>query len=594
MNLILMLLHSLIIWDTEPPETTIDSGPLPLTNQTSATFVFSASEDGVTYQCALDNAPGHDCAGEFITFSNLSEGAHTFSVYAVDGFGNQDLTPAVYNWVIDVTPPETSFASVPPSRTNQPRATFQFSSSEDAVSYVCRLDGNIYAVCSPGSISNAFLAEGPHTLMVSAVDAAGNLDPTPAVYTWVVDLRPPTTTIISQPPGITNASAAYFRMNSNEHGVIYMCRLDDLPLQSSSGVITYDQLSEGVHTFQAYAIDEAGNEDPTPVLYEWTVDTVPPETIIVTSPPGTTNQPNAIFQLASPEEHVSYECALDSGHFEPCSDYITYSSLDEGSHTLIARAHDPAGNVDATPAEHTWTVDFTAPTTVFTAVPPLLTRSAACKFIFSSPSQDVANYECSLNQGEFLPCGTTLSLSLTDGSYTLLVRAYDVASNVESVPATYSWTVDTTPPTAPQVTEPVMDSLIPAHQLVFAGKTEPAADIFIYIGDSLLGAVPSSTTGDWIFRPPEELKPGNYALTTTTRDAAGNISPASITVHFTVEAPQGPAETQGYYGWSCSSPPSSGMAGAWAGIILGSCLLGHGRGRRQTRRDMKHGRENHL
>jgi hypothetical protein len=42
--------------DTTPPETTIDSGPSITTTSTSATFIFSSSEVGSTFECALDGA----------------------------------------------------------------------------------------------------------------------------------------------------------------------------------------------------------------------------------------------------------------------------------------------------------------------------------------------------------------------------------------------------------------------------------------------------------------------------------------------------------------------------------------------------------
>jgi hypothetical protein len=61
------------------------------------------------------------------------------------------------------------------------------------VTFECSLDGSAFAACaSPQSYNN--LASGSHTFQVRARDASGNVDATPATYTWAVDNSPPTTT----------------------------------------------------------------------------------------------------------------------------------------------------------------------------------------------------------------------------------------------------------------------------------------------------------------------------------------------------------------------------------------------------------------
>jgi hypothetical protein len=71
-------------------------------------------------------------------------------------------------------------------------AIFGFSSTEAGSTYQCSLDGAAYAACSsPQSYSG--LASGTHTFGVQAVDAAGNIDPTPALTSWTVSSAPPAT-----------------------------------------------------------------------------------------------------------------------------------------------------------------------------------------------------------------------------------------------------------------------------------------------------------------------------------------------------------------------------------------------------------------
>ena len=90
-------------------------------------------------------------------------------------------------------------------------------------------------------------------------------------------------------------------------------------------------------------------------------DTTPPQTTIASGPPSSTTETTATFALASSEVGSTFECALDLGAFLPCVSPVTYSSLALGAHQLRVRAIDPAGNVDLTPAAHSWTIEAAPP-----------------------------------------------------------------------------------------------------------------------------------------------------------------------------------------------------------------------------------------
>lgn len=79
----------------------------------------------------------------------------------------------------DDNPPRTSIdASFPDGDT----ADFSYTASESA-SYECSLDGASYTPCdSPSTFSN--LHPGWHVFAVRATDAAGNVDPSPAIIRW--------------------------------------------------------------------------------------------------------------------------------------------------------------------------------------------------------------------------------------------------------------------------------------------------------------------------------------------------------------------------------------------------------------------------
>jgi hypothetical protein len=84
--------------DTTAPETTLASGPEPVTTATSATFTFSASENG-SFECRLDGAPFALC-GSPKSYGGLGQGDHRFEVRAIDAAGNADATPALHPWKI--------------------------------------------------------------------------------------------------------------------------------------------------------------------------------------------------------------------------------------------------------------------------------------------------------------------------------------------------------------------------------------------------------------------------------------------------------------------------------------------------------------
>ena len=124
------------------------------------------------------------------------------------------------------------------------------------------------------------MAVGTHTFQTRAIDAAGNVDPTPASRSWTVDApppppadtTPPETTIMSGPTGNTTATTASFGFGSSESGSSFQCRIDARQLCRCSSAESYSVMSLGAHTFEVRATDGAGNGDLTPASRSWTVE----------------------------------------------------------------------------------------------------------------------------------------------------------------------------------------------------------------------------------------------------------------------------------------------------------------------------------
>ena len=86
---------------SSPPETTIHSGPAGIVQSRVASFAFSASETGVSFECKLDLGVAGPCSSPQ-TYSNLAFGQHTVSIRARNSGGVVDPTPATRTW--SVTP----------------------------------------------------------------------------------------------------------------------------------------------------------------------------------------------------------------------------------------------------------------------------------------------------------------------------------------------------------------------------------------------------------------------------------------------------------------------------------------------------------
>jgi hypothetical protein len=255
------------VLDQTPPETTIVAGPTGTTGPQAVTLSFSASEPS-TFACSLDGAAPSACTSP-TSYSGLAGGDHTFSVAATDQSGNVDATPATRSWTIDDVAPDTTITSSPPATTGGGSATFSFTATESA-GFECALDGAAWAPCSSPTSYNG-LAYGQHTFLVRGTDAVGNVEPTPASFTWnVVDQTPPETTITGGPSGTVLVQSAMFSFSASEPAT-FACSLDGAPATACTSPVSYSGLAGGGHTLTVVATDRAGNVDATPATRTWTI-----------------------------------------------------------------------------------------------------------------------------------------------------------------------------------------------------------------------------------------------------------------------------------------------------------------------------------
>ena len=193
-----------------------------------------------------------------------------------------------------------------------------------------------------------------------------------------IDTIPPTTTIGAKPSNPSNVAAPTFGFSSSEPGSTFECALDGGAYAGCASPLTLPTLGEGPHTFHVRATDIAGNVDPSPAVYAWTIDTVPPSASM--NNPG--SHLSGTVSLSSTSSDVGgtgvasttfeYSTAGSGGPWTPISSssWNTKTGPDavaDGLYDLRVVAVDNAGNsASSTPITNV-RIDNTAPSVTITS-----------------------------------------------------------------------------------------------------------------------------------------------------------------------------------------------------------------------------------
>ena len=143
---------------------------------------------------------------------------------------------------------------------------------------------------------------------------------------------------------------------ADEPGSTFDCRLDEGRWRPCSSPHRLVGMTDGEHRIEVRATDAGGLADSSPAAVAFNVDAAP-DTVLY--PPHTPTRRTEV-RFGSEDGAARFECRLDDGAWATCASPLT-PEPPEGDHALLVRAIDPAGQVDATPAEAHWTVDVTPP-----------------------------------------------------------------------------------------------------------------------------------------------------------------------------------------------------------------------------------------
>lgn len=245
------------------------------------------------------------------------------------------------------------FTLFPNKTTQNTTADFGFSTSSTSAKFLCKLDEQTPEACrSPKHLQG--LSDGEHHF---AVFVQGDTSKPRAEYVWTIDTQAPTVALTATPAAVEQTTTATFEISSSEDNVLFQCSLDGKKLKDCENPLVFPDLPSGLHTLVISAKDTAGNLSEN-LSYEWTIDTIPPETPEIVEPAGylIENEAEPIL-LACPDASCSAFCLTQTAT-PPASDDACWEPLDSEDELAIAvswprtattqwcaHAKDEAGNI---------------------------------------------------------------------------------------------------------------------------------------------------------------------------------------------------------------------------------------------------------
>jgi hypothetical protein len=472
-------------FDLTPPTISVTSvlpGPISATNVTlkgTATDDFSglasltAAVDGGTPVALSVGAGGAFSFTTGLSLVAASDGTHTVLLTGTDLVGNVGTT--LVSFVLDTTAPLVSITS-PAAGFATNAASVTVAGSVDArvaglASLTAAVDGGTpFAVTFDASGNFSFgapttgLADGTHSVTLSATDLAGNVGKSSVSFTF--DTHPPTVTVSSPAPGITSATNITIKGQATDalSGVASMQESVDggafAPLSfDASGnfsfTTTFDSrgLDDGTHTVSFQATDKAGNV-AAPVVYSFNLLALPKLSTPTLDPASDSgpSQTDGITNVTSPVVHVSAPTGLkvsllldgvSVGEVAAVGDVATFTvgPLADGPHTLVAARRGAGGTFHANSDPFTIHIITTPPTApAFDLAPgtadlgPETTSAARVTLVGTADPGDTLTLVgtgltalASATGGFEIP-----GVSLVMGANTLTVQASDLAGNTSS------------------------------------------------------------------------------------------------------------------------------------------------------------------
>ena len=532
----------------------------------------------------------------------LAEGSHSFTLTATDAAGNVSVVSDAITVTVDSLVPEIPLISsvndnIPAGGSTNDTTPTVTGTGENGTTVILYSNGvevgRGLVTNGSWSITTPVLNDGPTTLTVAALDAAGNASSAGSDFAFTIDTVPPGTPQLLEISDSTLANGTLYANSSTptlsgtgEPLSTITVSVDGNPLGqvqvNEQGQWTFplpvgSELPDDTHTITLVASDAAGNtseSSPVSVVVDTDAPDAPEVTGIVSggTPLNGTAEAGSTVTVTGPGGAVlGTGVANELGQFS-----IALTPPQSDAVTLTLTATDPAGNasnpaasydVPATPAlpdvpvidaildDNGTDGDINVKGGSSNDATPTLTGTAI-------PGSLVTIYL----DGSTTPLGT-VTADATSGAWTFPVATLAEGSHSFSVTATADGqtsgqspeatvNIDLTPPDAPTFGS-VVDDVGPLTGTVvsgrptnddlptFNGTAAPGDVIRLYAGDTLLGTATVGNTRAWSITLTEPLDDGTYDLTLSATDPAGNESPRSEPFSLVVDTTAGEAVITG-------------------------------------------------
>jgi hypothetical protein len=174
--------------------------------------------------------------------------------------------------------------------------------------------------------------------------------------------------------------------------------------------------------------------------------------------------------------------------------------------------------------------DTTPPETTIDSHPNALTNSTSATFEFSSNEAN-STFQCKLDGGSYASCSSPKTLTgLSEGSHTFYFKATDAAGNTDATEASYTWSVDTTPPETTITAGPSEGGTITQANTSLSFSSSEANSPFSCQLDG---------GGPWTCTSPQTLSGlsnASHTFEVKATDAAGNTDATPARRTWTVDA----------------------------------------------------------
>ena len=578
-----------------------DSGD-NITQQTSQLMLTVMAEAGAT-AVLYDNGTSIgqtllDTDGAGGLSVDLNPGAHTLTVKATDSAGNTSGASGALTVQVDTTAPNapngldlatasdsgSDDASMHDNRTNITE-NLEFFVTSEAGAVIRLLEaketlGQATADSTGVATLHINLGKGSHDLYAQAEDSAGNVSSASTILTVSVDSTLPPQPKSPETSGTTDTlNAAYenlmFTVTASAGSTVVLYNganaLHTADADATTGVASFQVnlpdpgTSIGTYTLTARELASNGSLSPASGDLVVHIDTVAPAAPGLlalnagtdTGTPGDslTHRSTDLGFTISAEAHstvilyngtesIAEATADSSGVAHPIA-----ATLAEGTHSLHAQTRDRAGNLSATSAPQTFTVDTTAPTAPPAPSGPnsVTNTSGPLSFTLSGTAgHPVTVFHNGLDVGTVTleASGTAMfSLSPGHGIHTFNTRLADAAGNISAASDPLVVTVDTQAPNTPPAPTLVASSdsgssnsdaiTRKTTDLEFTLRGTPGSTLTLFNAMTSLSQAVANGDGEAMVRV--DLPHGTHNLSVQATDTAGNDSPHSQALTVTVD-----------------------------------------------------------